>query len=296
MRFCFAIALGAALFSSGPLAAQNLARYLGAYEWSLESEGFGGFSGLELSTDGRNFVVISDRGQITQGHFIRDNDEIVGVVEQPLRSLVDPKGAPFVGSYTDAEGLAMDDLGRVFVSFELVQKVYAYGNRESAAVKLDQHADFAGFGNNSGLEALAIDATGQLYTLPERSGHKARPFPVYRYKQGHWDVPFHIPRIGGFLPVGADFGPDGWFYLLERDFTGLGFRSRVRRFDVRFDRINAVEVLLETSTGTHDNLEGLAVWEKDGELRLTMISDDNFKFFQRTEFVEYAVAKPDQAQ
>jgi hypothetical protein len=48
--------------------------------------------------------------------------------------------------------------------------------------------------------------------------------------------------------------------------------------------------LLETATGTYDNLEGLAVWRDDaGAIRLTMISDDNFKSFQVTQFVEYRV-------
>lgn len=296
MRFCFAIALGAVLFTGGSATAQNRARFLGAYEWSLKSESFGGFSGLEVSEDGVEFVVISDRGQITQGRIIRDNDEIVGIAANPLQRLVDPKGRAVTGKDTDAEGLALDENGRLLVSFEHGQHVYSYAGQGAQAVNLGQHADFSGFKNNSGLEALAIDAQGQIFTLPERSGHKDRPFPVYRYRDGKWDIPFSIQRVGDFLPVGADFGPDGWFYLLERDFTGLGFRSRIRRFDVAGGRINAVEVLLETGTGSHDNLEGLAVWEADGEVRLTMISDDNFKFFQRTEFVEYAVAKPDQAQ
>jgi hypothetical protein len=51
-------------------------------------------------------------------------------------------------------------------------------------------------------------------------------------------------------------------------------------------------VLLRSAAGTHDNLEGLAVWrDVGGHIRLTMISDDNFRFFQKTEFVEYVVAE-----
>jgi hypothetical protein len=41
------------------------------------------------------------------------------------------------------------------------------------------------------------------------------------------------------------------------------------------------------ATGTHDNLEGLDVWADAEGLRATMISDDNFRFFQRTEIVDY---------
>jgi len=110
-------------------------------------------------------------------------------------------------------------------------------------------------------------------------------------KNGKWSVPFFIPRIGPFVPVGADFGPDGKFYLLERHIGGIfGFRTRVRRFIVQGNHIGAGEQLLKTTAGTHDNLEGLAVWQDEGgDIRLTMVSDNNFNFLQRTEFVEYHV-------
>ena len=40
--------------------------------------------------------------------------------------------------------------------------------------------------------------------------------------------------------------------------------------------------------GRHQNLEGLSVWRDEGGiLRLTMISDDGFKSFWSTRFVEY---------
>jgi hypothetical protein len=79
-------------------------------------------------------------------------------------------------------------------------------------------------------------------------------------------VPFTIERRGEFLPVGADFGPDGLFYLLERRFLGIfGLQSRVRRFAIDGDTIGAEETLLETRPWTHDNLEGISVWrDADG--------------------------------
>ena len=100
-------------------------------------------------------------------------------------------------------------------------------------------------------------------------------------------MPFSVTRPDAFVPVGADIGPDGLFYLLERDFTGIGFRSRVRRFDMTGGQ---AETLFQTGTNTYDNLEGLSVWrDATGAIRLTMVSDDNFKFFQQTQIVEYRV-------
>jgi len=130
---------------------------------------------------------------------------------------------------------------------------------------------------------------GALYTMPERSGGASRPFPVYRYRDGEWTRPFSIPRRGPFLPVGADFGPDGRLYLLERHLGGIsGFLSRVRSFRIDGDLLLDERPVLETSAGQHDNLEGIAVWkDKGGHIRLTMVSDDNFFILQRTELVEY---------
>ncbi|MDZ4134183.1 MAG: esterase-like activity of phytase family protein, partial [Paracoccaceae bacterium] len=170
-------------------------------------------------------------------------------------------------------------------------RVLRYANLAGPAENLPDHPDFRRMRANSALEALAIDARGTLYTLPEQSGSAQSPFPVYRFRNGAWDKPFSIARRGGFLPVAADFGPDGRFYLLERQFRGIaGFASRVRRFDIGQTGISGETTVLETPSGRHDNLEGLSVWrDVTGAIRLTMVSDDNFMFFQRTEIVEYRV-------
>jgi len=79
-------------------------------------------------------------------------------------------------------------------------------------------------------------------------------------------------------------GPDGQLYVLERDFLGIGFRSRVRRFDLTGGN---EQILLETRLRQHDNLEGISIWQDDQGVRMTLISDDNYRAFQRTEIVEY---------
>lgn len=185
------------------------------------------------------------------------------------------------------------DDGRIFISFEGQHRVWTYRDIASEAAWLPRHADFKSMQANSSLEALAIGPDGALYTIPERSGRLSLAFPVYRYKGGVWTNAFTLPRRGKFLVVGADFGPDGNLYLLERYFTGLfGFQTRVRRFRLSGSKITGEEIILSTTTGRHDNLEGLTVWRDSvGNLRLTMISDDNFKSFQRIELVEYLLPK-----
>lgn len=300
MRNRIALALGAALALGLTLVAgwagqdkDHTAQFVGSYIWHNGIAGFGGFSGLELSQDGRRFAAISDRGTWFEGRLARSGDRISRVDSVQARALRDTEGAPLSDLRTDAEGLAIGDDGHAFVSFEGVHRVWVYPASDGPAERLTPHPEFKGLQSNSSLEALAIDARGWLYTLPERSGAMSRPFPLYRYRNGVWDRLLSIPRRGNFLPVGADFGPDGLFYLLERDFAGIGFRSRVRRFHISPDAVRDEQELLVTGTGRHDNLEGIAVWRDNrGRIRLTMISDDNFRFFQRTEFVEYALPEP----
>ncbi len=290
LRSFVAVAFAVLLAGKTGGAGQGLAAdYISSFTWNHIGRGFGGFSGLELSADGTSFTAITDRGNIVQGTLFREGGRIVGVKSGPLRPLRNSDGGPLGRFQIDSEGLAIGPDGQIYVSFEAKHRVWRYRSATSRAETLPSDPNFERMQNNSSLEALAIDDAGALYTLPERSGRLTVPYPVYRFENGTWTQPFSIPRRDGYLPVGADFGPDGRFYLLEREFTGiLGFRSRVRSF--RLTRTAAAEemLVLQTFTGTHDNLEGISVWrDRQGDLRLTMISDDNFRPFQVTEFVEY---------
>ncbi|MGB8812220.1 MAG: esterase-like activity of phytase family protein [Paracoccaceae bacterium] len=275
--------------SAGPL---QPAGYLGSFTWRSDDARLGGMSGIEIAADGNRFAAISDRGAWTMGRLTRNADGlIIGINAAPLQLLMGEARHPIAVSRADSEGFAIAPDGSFYVSFEGVARVLHFASLDASAENLPRPPAFKKMQLNSSLEALAVDAKGALYTLPERSGVEEKPFPVYRFRNGTWDQPFNIAREGLFLAVAADFGPDGKLYLLERQFHGLmGFASRVRRFDVTNTSISTGETVLQTRAGQHDNLEGLSVWrDKSGAVRLTMISDDNFRFFQRTEIVEYRI-------
>lgn len=264
--------------------------FLGAFTWRMDDDHFGGFSAIEVHADGREFIALSDRGRFTTGQLLRDGQgRIAGVEAQPLQALKGKGDAPLQGLRVDSEGLALAPDGSIYVSFEGAARVLHYPRIGGSAENLPTPADFRAMQINSALEALAIGRDGTLYTLPERSGGLDRPFPVYRFRNGKWDKKLSIPRRGAFLAVSADIGPDGRFYLLERDFRGLaGFASRLRRFDLGARGLTGEVTLIETAAGLHDNLEGLSVWrDGKGHLIATMISDDNFNYFLRTQIVEY---------
>ncbi len=253
------------------------------FNWFVSDGRFGGLSGIEVGDDGASLTVISDRGHLWTGRIQRSGGRIVSVTDVTRATIKTARGQ----GVPDAEGLAVDRNGAIFLSFEGRHSVnrWADGARPT---ELPRARAFSGMQNNSSLEALAVDNAGRLYTIPERSGRMTRPFPVYRFDGTRWCIPFSIPRRGQFLVSGADIGPDDRLYVLERHFTGWGFQSRVRRFDLDG---GTETTIIETPTGLHDNLEGISVWETDDGLRMTLVSDDNFRFFQRTELVEYALPR-----
>ena len=96
----------------------------------------------------------------------------------------------------------------------------------------------------------------------------------------------------------AKVGPDGRLYVLERSFSFLtGIRCRIRVFSLSDIRPGAVidgETLLEASMSEEiDNMEGLAIWRTaGGETRISLISDDNRAFLQRTLYLEFRLGSP----
>jgi hypothetical protein len=285
------LALAAFGLSAGIACAQSL-EFVSRYIWQSPVDGFGGFSSLELSPTGESFTTTSDKGLIAEGSIVRHSGRIRGLDNLRFMTILNPVGAPLRSYRTDAEGLAVAADGTIYISFEGTHRVMAYDSIRDAARPLPDIPWRGSLQSNSSLEALAIDQAGVLYTLPERSGDLNRPFPVFRFRNGIWDRDLSIARRDGFLPVGADFGPDGRLYLLERELTGLnGFATRVRSFKLEQNVLSDERELLRTTGGTHDNLEGISVWATpEGVIRVTMISDDNFRVFQRTELVEYKLA------
>lgn len=262
--------------------------YLGTYVWTDRHPDFGGFSGFDLAADGKAFVMVSDRGGLLTGRLSRDAQGLVSGAVVAFRGPLAPEsGLPKGRRAGDSEGLALAGGGDFYVSFEGRARVVRYTVAGEPGDLVAGPREFSGFPSNEGLEALAIGPDGTLFTLPEHAMLRGPFFPLYRYRDGIWDQPVKLAAVGSFVPVGADVGPDGWLYILERDFLGIrGFTSRLIRLDPAAGW--AEQELLRTAPGTHDNLESIAVWrDPAGDLRLTMVSDDNFNFLQQTEVVEY---------
>jgi len=269
MRKCLGVALSLWGFAAtaGPLT------YIRSVPLVSDLPSFGGLSAIEMQSPGTRAMVLSDRGAAFAITLDRtEQSYVITAVQQPQ-------------PHRDSEGLAQSDR-HMFFSYEGPAEVW-----RADKTRLPSHPDFAAYPPNGSLEALAAAPDGTLYALPEQSGGRRQPFPIYRFFQDGWQIIGRLPRRGPFLPAGADIGPQGRLYILERAFSLLGFRSRVRRIDLENPDAEA-ETLLTTGPGVHDNLEGLAVWRsRSGATCLTFVSDNNFLPIQRTEWVEYALTE-----
>jgi hypothetical protein len=274
-----------------PVAAAE-AVLVGEYTWRDRDPSFGGISGFRLGPDGVTFRVVEDIGFTFTGKLTRGADgAVMGVARGPITRLTGEDGKPVGEDDWDAEGLATGPGGSFFVSFERNDRILRYADEGAVPVSLTKRWDLSWITYNKGFEALAADAKGRLYTAPESP--RGAFHPVFRREGNSWVRVARIPAKGTWRVTDADFGPDGRLYVLERDFWGLiGFRTRILRLSFPAKGEPAIETLLETQAGTHDNLEGIAVWrDGSGAIRLTMVSDDNLNLFQKTELVDYRVVE-----
>ena len=109
---------------------------------------------------------------------------------------------------------------------------------------------------------------------------------------------FAVKRSSSYDVSDAALLPGGDVLLLERKFSWTsGLTVRMRRLALGEIKPGATvdgAVLFEADLGYEiDNMEGLSVHRNaEGEIILTLISDDNFLPFQRTLLLQFTLAEP----
>ena len=262
----------------------NGLRLVGAVQLTANHAQFGGFSGL-LVEDGR-LTAVTDQGWLLSAELAGGGTLRLGrTAFAPL-----PGGVGLDGKAgADAESLARRG-GALAIGFERDHRVAFFdGDRPTGEVRDER---FGGTTNN-GLEALATLPDGSLMGIRERQSQGTNAAFVLRPEGG---IATKRLRLGGSMQVtGADVGPDGKLYVLRRDFTLLtGVSARIERYwlgEDGFPRPETREVLARFGSDSGiDNMEGIAAWrEPGGGVRLTLIADDNFNWFQRTLLLDFAV-------
>lgn len=254
-----------------------------AVRLTANHEQFGGFSGL-LVENGR-LTAVTDEGWLLSA-------ELAGGATLRLgRAAFAPlPGGVGLGGKAGADAESLARRGRALgIGFERDHRIAFFdGDRPTGEVRDER---FGGTKNN-GLEALATLPDGRLLGIRERQWQGTDAAFVLRPDGG---IASKRLQLGGSQVTGADLGPDGKLYVLRRDFSLLtGLSARIERYwlgEDGFPRPETREVLarFESDSGI-DNMEGIATWrEAGGGVRLMLISDDNFNWFQRTLLLEFVV-------
>jgi hypothetical protein len=309
------VRIEAAPFHFAP--AERSRRTFGRLEWrgglrlSSSSSVFGGYSAISLSPDGERLIAIADSGSWLSARIARKDGQLTGLSDAQIGPIPQKDGRPLQKRWhRDAESLArLDDGpgldGRYFIGFEGYHRLDEYEFRDGAfhgpVRRGGLPANLRKMRSNQGLEGVTRlrggPNAGGLVMFAERkldsggdhtgslvAGGKAYPLTLAR--KAHYDV--------------TDLASlkDGSLLVLERSFVRRALKLDIRLRLIPADEIKPGarlkgEVLFDADQRyTIDNFEGMDVTETaDGETLITLISDDNFNFFQSTLLAQFVLKK-----
>lgn len=237
---------------------------------------FGGLSALSKTQTG--FISLSDRGNLFLFDETLENMRVL-----PLKN---KSGEPLSGKRkTDAESLALVAQDTFYVAFERNHRVRPYGmDGMPLSQKIDLPQAVLDLPENAGFEAIESFRDGRLVLLAEGKKNADETMLLVEGKvEGDWQRR-SLPLFDNFRPTGLSrlVGTDR-FILLERFYAPLkGNRIRLSLLDAENGKRLALLAELAPPIPV-DNFEGISVYQdKDGQIILALISDDNFNFLQRT--------------
>jgi hypothetical protein len=228
---------------------------------------------------------VSDRGNWLQGRLVYEADRLAGLRDGVLSPIRDSRGRPQRSkSWGDAEALTRLSNGRLAVGFESRVRFGAYdmskGGLDARFEALPHPKDIDRGPENGEVEALGEISGGRLIAIAERQFDE-----VGNIRGWLWSG----KKVTGFTLAAhdayevTDLAIDGEEVLtLERRFSAGSLPGMaVRRFAVsgiEEGRTVKPELLLEATAPLYviDNMEAIALCERQGETRMTLMSDDNF--------------------
>jgi hypothetical protein len=277
--------------------------FRGGLELLSPAKNFGGLSAIRITPDGAGFLAISDKADWFRGRILYEGARPAGIADGETAPMRGPDGRPLTErGWYDSEALALD--GPIaHVAFERVHRILRFDlAKEGLAARgrlVETPPELRKLPNNRGIECLlsmpkGTPLAGALMALSERSldaEGNIRGFLIGGPRPGG----FAVKRKNDFDVVDCALTPAHELLLLERFFTWRqGIAMRIRRVPLSALAPGALldgESLIEADMGYQiDNMEGLSAHRApDGATVLTLISDDNFSFFQRTLLLQFSL-------
>ena len=258
---------------------------------------FTGLSGLERLPGRDAFLAVTDRGHwaildVTRGA----RGTLAGVRTTIAQLPVDTERRRRGPDDEDAEAIRLLPDGSAVVSLERRHRILRYDPKGRRTMRVPHLVPDEELRRNKGFEALAVAPIGSPlggaglviaeHSIDENGDHFAAVL------SGSRKGIFKVKRTDEFDVTDADFLPDGDLIVLERSYLGrLSLRIRLRRIDGDTIRPGAVvdgPTLMTAGLAAEiDNMEGLAIYEDERGTVLTLVSDDNGSFLQRTLLMEF---------
>lgn len=259
---------------------------------------FSEISDLAYDLKEKQLYFVSDEGKLFVFHASFSNK-----IEtlRPLSSvnLVKNNGKKFKKWRKDSEGLALDNKGHLYASFEGRAKIGRFDQKGrmvkqyTLPKKLRNPKNYRS--RNKSLEALTWHPRHGLLTATEwplKDKYKKEQ-TIYTLDGREWS--FKAEAEGKSGVVAMEVMDDGNLLVMERSFTGLMnplviTLKKIYLKGCKKKQMCQSELLLKMNTHQGwniDNFEGLA---KVGKHRYVMVSDDNDNFFQKTLLVYFEVS------
>lgn len=279
--------------------------FVGGLEMVSSGRSFGGFSAMRFMTPGRDFIGVADTGFWFFGQVTRDaGQRPSGISNFRMVRMLDEDGKPVEGKWkADAESLAVKD-GTATVGFERNHRIAQFhidpDNMQAPFRKLDFLVPKHELRINRGFETVAYSPAGSalkgaLVAVSERSlDPRGNVFAAVL--DGPRKGVFTVVRSDDFDITDGAFLPNGDLLLLERSFSVLkGVRMRLRRLpadSIGKGQVADGPVLMQADMNHQiDNMEAMDVWRRaDGALIVSLMSDDNRSFLQRSLYLEFLLS------
>ncbi len=283
--------------SFGPL------QWRGGLELTSGDEKFGGLSGLVLSADCTGLLAISDAGRWFRGRLAYDGTGLAGLADAELAPMLDDKGRPPRSKpLGDAEAVADLGGGEVLVGFESRPRIGIYDIGKSGLAARFQpvkspKAIRTGPGN------AELESVGRFAAGPYQGDFIAisefNADPQGNIRAWVWNarrrVAFSVQRYEDYKITDLALLPDGGILIIERSFgSSLLPGMTIHRFEASAIKDGGTvepQLLFAGRAPFYaiDNMEGIALCARDGETRITIVSDNNFNTgLQRTLLLQFA--------
>jgi hypothetical protein len=278
--------------------------FVGGLEMSGSSPDFGALSAFRLLKPGGDFIGVADTGFWFFGNLVHDRQgRPSGVENFRMEQMVDGQGRPIGEKWqVDAEGMGVGN-GIATVGFEREHRIAQFRIEPDGMKAPFRQLDFLvperELRNNRGFETVTCSRPdgplgGTLVVVSEKSLDKAGNI-FGAVLGGPRKGIFTVRRSDGFDISDGAFLPGGDLLLLERSFTmASGLRMRLRRIaekDIAKGALLDGPVLMQADMSYQiDNMEGIDAWTRaDGQVMVSLISDDNHSILQRNLYLEFAL-------